>query len=74
MRILKFPGDTLVLSESRYRLKRIGREEWLDDHANPTEDPERATDFASATDAAFFLLGHVEEPQLYHWEEIFVSP
>lgn len=71
MRILRFPGDSLLLGDSRYRLRRIGRDEWLNDRAEPTEDAEQATDFPAATDAAFFLIAHVEEPQLYCWEEFF---
>ncbi len=71
MRILRFPGDTLAVGDARYRLKRVGREEWLDDQANPTDAVERAADFASATEATLWLIQYVEEPQLYHWEEIF---
>ena len=74
MRILRparFPGDSLMLGESRYRLKRVGREEWLDDHANPTDDVEQATDFASATESVMWAQRMVEEPWLYHFEEFF---
>ncbi len=71
MRILRFPGDSLLLGDSRYRLKRVGRDEWLDDHGTPTDDPEKATDFHSPTDASFWLITHIEEPKLYHFEEFF---
>lgn len=73
MRILgpTFPSDR-AMCEVAFRVRRIGRDEWLDDHANPTEDPEAATLFGRATDAALFTLEHVDEPRLWTWEPVAV--
>ena len=71
MRVLKFPGDSLLLGESRYRLKRIGRDEWLDARAIVTDDAEQAADFYSATEAVLWLTAHVEKPEVWHFEEFF---
>lgn len=71
MRVLRFPGDPAGLGESRYRLRRIGRAEWLDDRADPTDEERLAADFASATEAAMFLVTYVDRPDLWIWEEFF---
>lgn len=71
MRINRFPGDSLLLGDSRYRLRRIGRDEWLNDRGEITTDAEATTDFGSATEAAWWLIHHVEQPQLWHSEEFF---
>lgn len=71
MKFLKFPGDSFMLGDTRYRLKRVGRDEWLAFDATPTEDPECAADFPMATDAALFLLECVDEPELWFWEPFF---
>ena len=71
MTMLKFPGDSYMLGASRFRIRRIGRDEWLNDQARPTEDVEEATMFATATEAALFMVEHLDEARLWHWEEFF---
>lgn len=52
----------------QYRLRRTGRDEWLDPCANPTDEAREAETFPSATEACLFALTHVEQPALYEWE------
>jgi hypothetical protein len=67
---LRFPSDAWMDGDARYRLRRRGRDEWLDDRAGLTDDPAHATDFATATEAALWLLDHVDEPGLWGWEPV----
>lgn len=57
-----------VATDERYRLRRLGRDEWLDDTADPTDDATRAAVFASATEACIFCLTHVDQPHLWIFE------
>ncbi len=64
--------DGLASIDVRVRLRRTGREEWLDNHANPTEDSEQAASFVDAIAAILFAQSHVDEPKLWHWEHFVV--
>lgn len=71
--VAKWPGDVLVIGESRYRLKRVGRSEWVDDHGTPTDDAELAATFGSAIEAVMWGERHLEEPKLYVFEELWTA-
>ena len=63
-----FPGDLAVI-EVRVRLRRTGRDEWLDDTATPTDDEAKAASFPDAVQAILFAQHHVDEPKLWHHEQ-----
>lgn len=65
---LLFPGDTYGIGVTRYRLRRTGRQEWLDTHANPTDDESKAASFMGPIDAVIFATHYTDEPQLWHFE------
>lgn len=67
-----FPGDTLVLGSS-FWIRRIGRDEWLDDNAGLTDDASKAAEFASREDAQAFLRTLVDEWWLWVAEQCFVA-
>jgi hypothetical protein len=67
-----FPGDALVLGSS-FWIRRIGRDEWLDDDAQLTDDPSRSAEFESREIAETILRLWVEEPKLWVVEQCFVA-
>lgn len=67
-----FPGDALVVG-SKFWLRRIGRDEWLDDNAEPTEDASKSADFDTREEADALLRSCVDEPKLWVAEQCFVA-
>ena len=57
---------------TQYRLRRIGRDEFLDANANPTDAPAEAQLFPAATAAVLFALELLDEPGLWRWEPVVV--
>jgi hypothetical protein len=53
---------------TRYRLKRNGVQEWLDEDGFPTVDASAAASFESATAATIFLLTATEHLGLWSVE------
>ena len=55
--------------ETRYRIKRHGRDEWLDRDGLPTTDATAAESFSVRTDAIIFFFGATEYLSLWGIEE-----
>jgi hypothetical protein len=66
-------GGTMTDRPTQYRLRRIGRDEYLDASANPTDVPAEAQLFPAATAAVLFAMEHLDEPRLWRWEPV-VAP
>ena len=54
--------------ETRYRIKRHGRDEWLDRDGLPTTDATAAESFSVRTDAIIFFFGATEYLSLWYVE------
>lgn len=53
---------------TQYRVARKGAAEWLDEAGRLTTDEWQAARFASATEAAIFLIESMDDTSLFTWE------
>ncbi len=68
MSTIVFPSDRVV-GDTRVRLARIGRREWINERGEPTEHIAEAAVFFGAFEAAMWLNQYTESPSLWTWEE-----
>ncbi len=60
----------MTATDAKYRIRRRGRDEFLNDRAEVTANEAEAATFRYAMDAALFMIEYLEDATLWYWEPV----